>query len=656
MDAATKEIIKRCVLGTLASPKKNARKGAAQAVSAIAAIELPKHQWDDIIITLTLNAMGEGIEFKLASLDALGYICDELPEKVLTDSQVDTILSALIANIKPTIESNDVKNSALQALISCIKFCEKNFKVEAEKLILVQNIILSCVSPNSDIRLKAMQCLLEIVRCYYDYLGGRVLESIASATFNDIRVEDTEEVALISIEIWCSICDEEIDRLKHPVPAKPCREYIRAAYTGLMSLLLESLKKKSPNDESDWNIPVASACCLNLIAAIAKDNITDQVMPYVAENIGSADWKCKDAALLAFASILKGPAKGTMVSIVGQALPSLLELLKDPKTQIRETTAWTFVKIAQYTHEALQDPESLMHIMPALLLSLRDKPKISNQICFVLHNMAEVLVAQENCPSGPLSPYFKDTVRALWENAFREDGFSENVNLANNSFASLSNIIQFSADDTQPMFPEILGMLLTEFNNTLGKGFKFPTKTLEYQGYLCSAMQTVFIKIPGGIKVEMATPIVEAILNSFHHRQTVYDEGILALSGLSTAVGKEFTQYMEGLGPFVVFALKSQAETSLCRVAVGCVGDLARSLDQKISEYLGQFMPIMMDILRNADTDRSVKLVILSVISDIAISSGRFFIPYLPEVLEMLRSAAFLTLQPYNNVFLFLII
>jgi len=645
----TKEIIKKNALNALASQIKNARKAAAQAVSAIAIIEIPRGEWTKIIEILAGNAQGTSVEYKLASLETLGYICEELPEGILNPSQVDIILSALISNIMPHVNSQEIMISALTALTFCMRFCEKNFRIESEKNTIMSNLLACCVSADSKIRQKAMQCVLEIARCFYDYIGGKTLEEIAITTFNLIKIDEAEEVALAAIEVWCSICDEEITRLKKGNPARPPHDYIKTAYIGLMGILLENLKRKSSNDEGDWTISVASACCMSLVAMIVKDQIADHVLQYIGENIGSPDWKFRNAAVLSFTSILKGPQKATMNNIISQALPTLVNLLRDPKSQVREDMAWGFAKMAEHNYEPLIEPEALSQLIPGFLAALKDKPRISNQVCFALHNLAEAARPNEAENSGPLSIYFKDLLFGLWTNAFREDAFEDGVNLANSSFAAMTHIIQYSAPDVQPNIMNALQLLLEELDNTIKPEYRMKTRSQEYQSYLCSVLQPTFVKLTGKIGPDIIERFVNSLINTFNIRKDVYEEGILGFTGLVIAVGPDIWPYMEKFGPFLIYALGKTDEPGLCRVSVGCLGDLSRAVEDKMSKYFGDIMPILMNFLRNPDTDRSIKLVIISILSDFAMSTNKQFLPYLKEVLEILKSAATMTIQPYTD-------
>ena len=84
------------MLGTLGSSVKEARHTAAQAVSAMATIDLPHNQWPELIQGLVTNVTQAPNGFvKQSSLEALGYICEEIDPDVL-QPQSNLILTAVI--------------------------------------------------------------------------------------------------------------------------------------------------------------------------------------------------------------------------------------------------------------------------------------------------------------------------------------------------------------------------------------------------------------------------------------------------------------------------------------------------------------------------------------------------------------------------------
>lgn len=67
------------VTSALASPAVQARQASAQVVAKIAAIELPRDLWPDLIDILTTNVTtSQSDSLKIATLECLGYICEEI--------------------------------------------------------------------------------------------------------------------------------------------------------------------------------------------------------------------------------------------------------------------------------------------------------------------------------------------------------------------------------------------------------------------------------------------------------------------------------------------------------------------------------------------------------------------------------------------------
>ena len=551
-----------------------------------------------------------------------------------------------MSNLQPTVTDENVRLLAVTALSFCLRLCEKNFKVQVERDTLINCIMENCKSSNSQIRMKAVQCVLEVVRYFYDCIEGPILEKILETTRNNIKFDNTEEVSLLAIEVWCSICDEEIFRLKQNTPRHICKNYIRLFKDPLLSLLLDCLKKKDNSSDSDWNISIASACCISLMAQILRDDIIEPILRFIGENLSSDKWPNRDAALLSFAAMLKGPDRAKLNQLILQALPALCLSLKDAKNQVRETAAWTFARLADDFSDLLID--KINELLKPWLESINDKPKISNQICFMFHNLVENMKTESD-ETNRLSPYLESILQSLWINAFRPDAFADNVNLANSSLAAFSNIVQYSATDTQRVIATVMQTLLKEFEATIKNTFRIPEKMEDYQNYLCSTMQAVFIKLTGKIPAPITSQIVEMILEAFKQRKAVFEEGMIAFSGLIIAVGKDFIPHMKNFGPYLVYGLKSYNEATLCRVSVGCVADLARTLEETMSEYLNELMPILMELLRSGDTDRGVKLVVISVVSDLALQTGRFFIVYLKDVLDIFKSASVVAVQPVSD-------
>jgi importin subunit beta-1 len=115
------------ILANLATHSPLVRSQVASAVAAIAAIEIPRKEWLDLIPNLCSNAAHENLDVRMASLQTLGYICDELQVDDLTNELKNNIILALINNI--SLDPSMVKPTSLsvKALLSALPYASQNF-------------------------------------------------------------------------------------------------------------------------------------------------------------------------------------------------------------------------------------------------------------------------------------------------------------------------------------------------------------------------------------------------------------------------------------------------------------------------------------------------------------------------------------------------
>jgi len=72
-------------------------------------------------------------DVKSASLQTLGYICEELDPNDLTPEVKNFVMLALTNNIGKAAELAPLCKLAMKALLHCIPYMSQNFQVEAER-------------------------------------------------------------------------------------------------------------------------------------------------------------------------------------------------------------------------------------------------------------------------------------------------------------------------------------------------------------------------------------------------------------------------------------------------------------------------------------------------------------------------------------------
>ncbi|CAA6672973.1 unnamed protein product [Spirodela intermedia] len=609
LDGAVKAQVKGYLLQTLFSPVADARSTASQVIAKIASIELPHNQWPELISSLLTNIHQFQPHVKQATLDTLGFLCEEVAADVVDQDQVNKILTAVVQGMTAGEGAAEVRLAATRALHNALGFAQVNFSNDLERDYIMRVVCEATLSPDVKIRQAAFECLVSISSMYYEKLAS-YMQDIFSITAKAVR-EDEEPVALQAIELWSSICDEEIDILDDygsdltADSEVTCLYFIKQALPALVPMLLETLLKQEEDqdqDEGAWNLSMAGGTCLGLVARTVGDDIVPLVMPFIQENIDKPDWRRREAATYAFGSILEGPSPDKLTDIVKHALHFMLAaLMKDQNNHVKDTTAWTLGRIFEFLHgSAMEAPvitrENCQQILTVLLHSMKDAPNVAEKACGALYFLAQ---GYEDAGAGsPLSPFFLDIVQALLAVTHREDAGESRLRTA--AYETLNEVVRCSTDETAL---------------TLHKTLEAPEKQGELQGLLCGCLQVIIQKIGS------AEPSKHAFLQ--------YADQMMDLF-LRVFVSRNAT-YLPGFYPYLEKGLQNFEEYQVCSITVGVVGDLCRALEDQILPFCDGIMTQILKDLSSSQLHRSVKPPI--------------FEKYLIYAMPMLQSAADLTVH-----------
>ena len=363
----------------LATDIKLIRKAVAQAVSAIALIELKNKRWQEIITSLTSNARNTNISIKLASIETLSYICEEIEQEDLLPFYFNSILESFVLNLNPN-ENEEAKLLGIKGLLLLLRFCLGNFKITKEKNIIIKSISDTFFSQQDETRVVAMQCFVEIANLYYDFLEDCIQDLIKIAC-KILSEEKNQKVCLQALEFCCTIIDEEIFRMQSKNPSKPCKYYCQTFWQMLLPILLNNLNNIDEDDDSEWNIYIGSASCISTIIQLVGSSVTTPVLELVTKYVTNSDWKYKLACLMAYSSVLDFQDKNYLEVVVKNFLEHLKKFAKDEKSKVRETAIWTIGRICNLVPNALFSSEIFKTILEIFLTSLEDKAKVSSYCC-----------------------------------------------------------------------------------------------------------------------------------------------------------------------------------------------------------------------------------------------------------------------------------
>lgn len=144
VDPALKNHIRESLLATVQmETPQDVRHTAAMVIAKVAAIDLPTKEWPNLISTLLayMSAPSPDHGIRQATLEALGYICEEmtnLQDDVLDPEQINMILTAVVAGMRPEETSADARLAATTALQNAIEFAQHNMENEQERNYIMQ--------------------------------------------------------------------------------------------------------------------------------------------------------------------------------------------------------------------------------------------------------------------------------------------------------------------------------------------------------------------------------------------------------------------------------------------------------------------------------------------------------------------------------------
>ncbi|KAM0786088.1 hypothetical protein ACM66B_006899 [Microbotryomycetes sp. NB124-2] len=659
VDPQTRELVKQHALQTLASPDKQARTSAGQVTAAVAAIELPAGLWPSLIAQLLeLAGHQDNSNLRQATLQTIGYICESIKPEVLA-AQSNEILTAVVQGARKEEPSTDVQMAAIHALYNSLEFVKDNFAREGERNYIMQVVCEATQSASSEVQIGAFECLVRIMHLYYDYMKYYMERALFGLTILGMKHAD-EGVALQAVEFWSTVCDEEIELALEAeeaaefseAPERESSHFARVALPEILPVLLQLLTRQEEDAEDDeWNVSMAAGTCLALLAQTVGDAIVTPIIPFVEGNIKNADWRFREAAVMAFGSILDGPEERILAPLVSQALPTLIEMMRDPSPHVRDTVAWTLGRVTDVLIKTI-DPE--VHIRPlvvAVVEGLEQSPRIVANCCWTIMNLAEQLADAES-DTSVLSPFYDPLVTALLNLAQKD---TNEQNARTSAYEALSTLAAHAPANCLQVVSRLVVDILNRSEALLALERQIVSSDdrnnyTELQINVCTVLTSVARRLGAEIQPlsDRIMTLLLQLIQSAGKQSPILEDAFLAVGAMTAALDQNFQAYLQAFLPFLHSALTSHEEYQLCSIAVGLIGDICRALGEACQPYCQGFMEVLLNNLQSTVLHRSVKPPILSCFGDIALAIGPAFEPFLETTMNVLQQAGAMRADPNN--------
>lgn len=663
LDGSIKQEVKSMALRTLATPNKGVGSTTAQLIASIAAIEIPRNQWPELMPTLVEN-VGQGNDSqKQSSLTTIGFVCDtddvELREALARHS--NAILTAVVQGARKEETNNDVRVAAINALSDSIEFVRSNFDNEGERNYIMQVICEATQAEDSRIQQGSYGTLNRIMGLYYDKMRFYMEKALFGLTIQGMK-SDEEDVAKLAVEFWCTVCEEEITIEDDNTQAQSegsteLREYFnfaRVATQEVVPVLLELMAKQDEDaDDNEYNTSRAAYMCLQLWAQCVGSGVMPPVLAFIEKNIRSEDWHYRDASVSAFGAIMEGPEEAVLDPIVKQALPTLIGMMDDANVHVKDSAAYALGRICDCVPSALDAQQHLPPLIGALFNGLSSHPKMAASCCWSLMNLADRFAGEPGGQTNPLSPHFAQSVQHLLTVTERGDADNQ---LRTAAYEVLNSFVNNAAGDSVPLVKELSNVILERLEKSMALQSQIVNVedklTLEeMQTSLASVVMAIIQRLETDIKPQ-SDRIMQILLNllsSLPPKSSVPDTVFAAIGAIAIALEEDFQKYMEAFSPFLYNALNNQEEPALCSMAIGLVADITRSLGGEVQPYCDAFMNSLLNNLRSPALGNQLKPAILQSFGDIAHAIHGAFETYLPVVAQVLQQAGQVTLTTEGN-------
>ncbi|KAK0879672.1 karyopherin Kap95 [Friedmanniomyces endolithicus] len=659
IDPSVKTQVKDYALQTLSSSDNRAGLSAAQFIASIAAIELPREQWPQLMGILVENVGSGNPRTKQSSLTTIGFIC-ESEDQDLRDSLAahsNAILTAVVQGARKEEPNNDIRNAAITALGDSLEFVRTNFENEGERNYIMQVICEATQADDNRIQQGAYGCLNRIMALYYEKMRFYMEKALFGLTIQGMK-NDEEDVAKLAVEFWCTVCEEEISieddnsQAEGTESLRPYFNFARVATQEVVPVLLELLAKQDEDAaEDEYNVSRAAYQCVQLWAQAVGSNTVAPVLSFVEANLRSEDCHYRDAAVSAFGAIMEGPDEKVLEPLVKQALPVLINMMNDSSVHVKDSAAYALGRVCEAVPDAIDPSTHLQPLISALFTGLSSHPRMASSCCWALMNLADRFAGEPGHPTNALSQHFQASVQHL----LQVTESTQDNQLRTAAYEVLNAFVTNAANDSVAMVASLSDVIIERLHKTIPMQQQVVSVedrlTLqEIQTSLTSVVIAIIQRLEKEVmpRADGIMQLLLSLLQSLGPKSSVPDTVFAAIGALASAMEGDFEKYMQAFSPFLINALNSQDEPQLCAIAIGLVSDITRALESKVQPFCDSFMNNLLNNLRSTSLGNQFKPAILQCFGDIAQAIGGQFETYLSVVGQVLQQAAGISAQGEN--------
>lgn len=187
---------------------------------------------------------------------------------------MDAIVTGIASGMVVEQQNEDIKLTALKALQDARQLLEEKFSDQNVREFVLGLIVGCSTHKNEEIALKAVQCLIDFVKSFYQYLSTRHMD-VFSQNIVSLMKKNNLSLIIAGTEFWNSLAYYE-QKLYHRQKFNSnvvFSNFINVYASGITQVLLENLISKGNEDtDSGLSLHQATFECLKNVNFLGSKN------------------------------------------------------------------------------------------------------------------------------------------------------------------------------------------------------------------------------------------------------------------------------------------------------------------------------------------------------------------------------------------------
>lgn len=621
---------------------------AAQIIAAFGGVDIPRGQWPNLVPTLLQLSVTVGlpIHVKKSSLEAIGYLCDELPADMVDTQMTNQMLNAIIEGMGAS-HPDDIRLAASVALNNSLEFADANFSQENERNAIMSSILTITQAATANLRASAYECLSTCTYLHYSFMLA-YMDSIFNVTTVAITT-DVELVAKQALEVWFNICDTELDILEDEDSELTNLNIIKSALPRLLPIVLETMTKQADDTDDDdvdeLTLAQSGQALLHHIGETVSDDIIPLLLPFITSNVTSDNWRLKDAAIYALGAMLAGVSPASVAAIIPQALPVVVPGLRHTSNTVKYSTMWMLGNLLEFHCDSIP-AAMLQQTIHEIMASLDDpSAKIVAEGCEVIRLLGESQAKHSDTPTNVLSSNLNALLQKLFQISNRSDWDSHNLRIS--AYEASTILISSSACDMQQLVSQVLQECMNRIEVTFNVNQTVNASTEErynLQTHLCTLIAACVSRLDVANVTTFCDRLIQLLLvvvvNTHGNAQA---EALLAVACIVNKLESLFIRYIPHIVPVAITSIGILDQYAVVTAATVLFTDMYRLLGKEMMPYSDDIMNCIIVLLKSETVKRESKPTAIGLIADMANALEHHFQPYMHSTMQMLGFAGHVT-------------